>query len=138
VQFKRLHRNYLRSSAVDRQIRCGDFVIVEADRGEDLGVVCEVQQMPAFFREGGSLFGSENKLGVGGEKNNGVKHIIRHATPQEYALLPVKMAEEESIIEISRQRAIGVCLLPMAIIDAEYQFDRHKLTIYYESNRCGL
>lgn len=38
-------------------------------------------------------------------------------------------------IQVCRERALGVYLLPMIVADAEYQFDRHKLTIYYESNR---
>lgn len=27
-------------------------------------------------------------------------------------------------------------LLPMNVIDAEYQFDRHKLTFFFEADRC--
>ena len=38
VQFKQSHRHFLRSATVDRHIEIGDFVMVEADRGEDLGV----------------------------------------------------------------------------------------------------
>jgi cell fate regulator YaaT (PSP1 superfamily) len=26
-------------------------------------------------------------------------------------------------------------LLPMQVVDAEYQFDRHKLTIFFEADR---
>lgn len=133
VQFKRAHRNFLRSAGVDKPIRNGDFVIVEADRGEDLGVVCETQPMPNFFREGGSLFAKDTKVSAWGDRRTGVKHIIRHALPQEYSLLPVKLAEEQSIVEVCRDQC-RVYLLPMLVVDAEYQFDRHKLTIFYESN----
>ena len=133
VQFKRSHRNFLRSAGVDKPIRNGDFVIVEADRGEDLGVVCEIQPMPNFFREGGSLFAKDTKVSAWGDRRTGVKHIIRHALPQEYSLLPVKVAEEQSIVEVCRDQC-HVYLLPMLVVDAEYQFDRHKLTIFYESN----
>jgi hypothetical protein len=86
---------------MDKPIRTGDFVIVEADRGEDLGVVCEVQRIPDFFREGGTLFSKENnKVSSWGDKRTGIKHILRHSLPQEYSLLPVKLAEEQSIIEV--------------------------------------
>ena len=100
VQFKRSQRNFLRSAQVEKQIRIGDFVIVEADRGEDLGVVCEIQPMPLFFREGGSLFSRDGKNSAWGDRKTGVKHILRHALPQEHSLLPVKFAEEQSIIEV--------------------------------------
>ena len=39
VHFKRAHRNFLLSPSAPRNILPGDFVKVEADRGEDLGVV---------------------------------------------------------------------------------------------------
>ena len=39
VQFKRSHRCLILSSSAPPGIKPGDFVIVEADRGEDLGVV---------------------------------------------------------------------------------------------------
>lgn len=76
-------------------------MVVEADRGEDLGVVCEVQPMPTFFREGGSLYSKEKMTPFGmPEPRSGVKHILRHAQAHEYSLLPVKMAEEQSIVEV--------------------------------------
>ena len=55
--------------------------------------------MAEFFREGGSLYNKDKAVGST-DKNNGVKHILRHAEPHEYSLLPVKMAEEESILEV--------------------------------------
>ena len=39
VQFKRSHRCLILSVSAPQGIKPGDFVIVEADRGEDLGVV---------------------------------------------------------------------------------------------------
>lgn len=133
VQFKRSFRNFLRSADVMKPIHINDHVIVEADRGEDLGIVSEIQPMPLFFREGGSLFSRDNKASTWGDKRTGVKHILRHALPQEFSLLPVKMAEEQSIVEVCREHCAGY-LLPMFVVDAEYQFDRHKLIIYYASN----
>ena len=38
-------------------------------------------------------------------------------------------------IQVCRERAFNVYLLPMEVTDAEYQFDRHKLIIYYASDR---
>lgn len=56
--------------------------------------------MPIFFREGGSLYSKEKAVLGSGEKQSGVKHILRHAQAHEYSLLPVKMAEEQSIVEV--------------------------------------
>ena len=39
VQFKRCHRCFILSPAAPNHVKPGDFVIVEGDRGEDLGVV---------------------------------------------------------------------------------------------------
>ena len=141
VQFKRAHRNFLRSTGVDKPLKVGDFVVVEADRGEDLGIICEVQPMPVFFREGGSLFPKDSKVTAWGDRRNGVKHIIRHAVPQEHSLLPVKFAEELSVVEVcfhswfciapklmlrplysclqSCREQCRTYLLPMLVVDAE-------------------
>lgn len=126
VQFKRSHRNFLLSSQAPPNIKVGDFVKVEADRGEDLGIVCDVVPMQQL--RGGLLL---NKLKTG----NGVKRILRLASPQECLQLSSKMEEEELVVKMCRERALNVYMLPMTIADAEYQFDRHKLTIFYEANR---
>jgi hypothetical protein len=126
VQFKRAHRTFLLDSSLNTPVNAGDFVKVEADRGEDLGIVCEISDISSV--KSSALL---NKL------KNGVstmKCITRLATPGESAQLKGKMSEEDNVIQCCRDRAISY-MLPMQVVDAEYQFDRHKLTIYYESNK---
>jgi hypothetical protein len=41
-------------------------------------------------------------------------------------------------MQLCQVRSRDVYMLPMSVVDAEYQFDRHKLTIYYSANRYAL
>lgn len=153
VKFKRTQRSFILGQRVPRDIKIGCYVKVEADRGEDLGIV--VSRMPAekFNATGRSNF----RLGIGapgvsvsssGEVASGVagppavlpgaggaadlKRVIRLATHDEVSLLAVKREEEDELLKICkgkvRQRG-----LPMNVVDAEYQFDRHKLTFFFEA-----
>lgn len=42
--------------------------------------------------------------------------------------------EEEQILHVC-QTKVRNRGLPMKIVDAEYQFDRHKLTLFFEAER---
>merc|ERR1712129_191221 len=61
-----------------------------------------------------------------------MKRIMRVATHDEISLLEVKREEEEELLKICctkvRQRG-----LPMTVVDAEYQFDRNKLTFFFQA-----
>ncbi|CAJ1038438.1 putative PSP1 C-terminal conserved region containing protein [Leishmania utingensis] len=134
----------------------GSYVIVGGDRGEDLGLVvyvwCEVAQegsghvhavsgadtldrSVADIRKrkviGVGLTDSilPRSMGVG----NGT--VLRLASETDVQQLIGTQAELE-------RRAIDVCAqlvldhsLPMVIIDAEYQFDKKKLTFFYEAQQ---
>ena len=58
--------------------------------------------------------------------------IIRLATNDEVSLLTVTREEEAELLKICRSK---VCQrgLAMHVVDAEYQFDRHKLTFFFEA-----
>ncbi len=125
VQFKRSHRYYLLPKAIPGVFSIGTFVKVEADRGEDLGVIIEKIEF--------------EKLRTGNVRtrlqNGELKSILYPATVAELAQLKCKSEEERAIVHIATERMqwFGGCTLK--IVDADYQFDRHKLTIYYESNQ---
>jgi len=61
-----------------------------------------------------------------------LKRIIRLATHDEVALLGMKREEEEELLSICRAK-VRQRGLPMNVVDAEYQFDRHKLTFFFEA-----
>lgn len=50
-------------------------------------------------------------------------------------VVPVMQRKEEhEVFEVCKSK-VRQRLLPMNVIDAEYQFDRHKLTFFFEADR---
>ena len=93
--------------------------MVEADRGEDLGFVAE------------RLNNSTDKsLAEKVESNK----ILRVATDEEVGALPAKLIEENKALLFIRDK-VKTLKCDMEVLDAEFQFDCHKLTIYYTSDR---
>jgi hypothetical protein len=137
VKFKRTHRNFVLGPRVSRELKIGCYVKVEADRGEDLGIL--IGKIPAeklsaaggrsAFRAAGSP-GSD--LGAMNPPLSDLKRIVRLATHDEVSLLAVKREEEEELLKVCRTK-VRQRALPMHVVDAEYQFDRHKLTFFFEA-----
>ncbi|KAJ3424796.1 protein psp1 [Anaeramoeba flamelloides] len=104
----------------EMEIKPLDFVIVEADRGKDLGRIVK-QIYPQDLVNTEENFYTEHKK------------IYRKATINEVNNLPLKMEEENQALSIC-QNKISMRGLPMEILDAEFQFDRRKLTFTFLSN----
>lgn len=138
VEFKagRTDYFYLPESSSDLKLSVGDLAIVEADRGKDLGKVIvtniaslsELQLYQANHVD--PLVDSHN--GYGSEIEP--KKIYRLAAPNEVAMLICK-SEDESKANALCQTKVKQKKLPMEIVDAEYQWDRRKLTFYFVSDR---
>ena len=111
-------------------VKKGDLVIVEADRGKDLGKVVndsitplQVQQlqqqqaeiMPELHRANRELH---------------PKRIYRLAQPGEVAMLVNKSQDELKALQYCQSK-VRLRKLPMEVVDAEYQWDRRKLTFYF-------
>jgi hypothetical protein len=124
VQFKCLNKFFSLSPQAPSNITVGDLVIVEADRGEDLGVVTDIMTMAAFIERRVFFKFSE-------EDDNVIGRILRVAAPSDRQLLPDKFRDEEGVAQLCRDLAYSTYQLPMIIVDVDYQFDRHKLTIFY-------
>lgn len=126
VEFKagRTDLFYLTDSSIE--IRVGDLVIVEADRGKDLGRVINdsitVQEVEA------------HRASTGEKKDLNPKVIHRKATRTDMEGLAAKAADEARALEVCRMKVRGR-KLPMEVVDAEYQWDRHKLTFYYVTEK---
>eukprot|EP00602_Paraphysomonas_sp_CaronLab_P011672 CAMPEP_0185038256 /NCGR_PEP_ID=MMETSP1103-20130426/33688_1 /TAXON_ID=36769 /ORGANISM="Paraphysomonas bandaiensis, Strain Caron Lab Isolate" /LENGTH=480 /DNA_ID=CAMNT_0027576607 /DNA_START=162 /DNA_END=1604 /DNA_ORIENTATION=- len=132
VRFKHVSKYYLLASSAltgspPLRIENGSYVKVEADRGEDVGMVIGKLYLDGF---------KESKLTVGrfGASNGEYKRVTRLATVEENNLLRVKATEEKKAVEICRQK-IHDAGLPMKVVDAEFQFDRRKLTFYFEASK---
>mmetsp|Transcript_10771 Transcript_10771/g.40438 ORF Transcript_10771/g.40438 Transcript_10771/m.40438 type:complete len:663 (-) Transcript_10771:560-2548(-) len=132
IHFKRSSRYFFLHPRGPRDVKTGDHVKVEADRGEDLGKVVATHPVGMFM-------GEDNAQPTAGFKSRYAslherKRLIRHALDEEVAALDEKCREEEAVLKICRQKA-KFRGLPMTVIDAEYQFDRHKLTFFFEAER---
>ena len=137
VKFKRSQRNFVLGPRISRDLKIGTYVKVEADRGEDLGIVVgkvPVEKYSSYAARSSFSAGMGPGGGVGSGSSNvaDLKRIIRLATHDEVSLLIIKREEEAELLRIClakvRQRG-----LPMNVVDAEYQFDRHKLTFFFEA-----
>ena len=100
----------------------GDHAIVRGDRGKDIGLVVRVCK--DFSPEEHPMHRVETGL-----------CIVRKATPLEVSQFHGIQAELElRAVVIARQKRLEHDL-PMTIVDAEYQFDRKKLTFFYEARK---
>ena len=137
VQFKRSHRYFILGPRAPRDIEVGTFVKVEADRGEDLGKIVDLLSADHFNANCRSLptagAGYGDGQGPGSACAADLKRITRRASKEEVDLLPLKNEEEMELVKICGEKVMQRGL-PMRIVDAEYQFDRHKLTFFFESD----
>lgn len=128
VQFKCMFRHFiLGANVAPNSVNVGDFVVVEADRGEDIGIVTDVLPMKTFVERRIYM-----KTSV--EDDNVIGRIIRVASVAERQFLPEKFHDEDNILQFCRELSHSTYRLPMVIHDVEYQFDRHKLTVYYAAD----
>jgi hypothetical protein len=98
VQFKRAHRNYILAPSAPRDLLPGDFVKVEADRGEDMGIV--LAKCPADSFE--EVIPTAGYRGRGFSSGQGErKYLFRRVTNEERAALKVKVIDEEKALEVS-------------------------------------
>lgn len=142
IKFKRTQRSFIPGPRAPREIKIGCYVKVEADRGEDLGFV--VSRMPAEkfnassrsnFRAGTNVVEGIDSPGGGSAVSGSaadLKRVTRLATREEVALLAAKREEEDELLKICRTK-VKQRGLSMNVVDAEYQFDRHKLTFFFEA-----
>lgn len=114
VQFKCHQTEFASPIIVDK----GQYVVVQGDRGIDIGVVIRVNT-------------DSSKSYVERTGPNG--SVIRHATQREvdYWATDLK-ADEATALEYCQERVTKM-RLPMEVKHAEYQFDKKKLTFYYDA-----
>jgi len=108
VQFKRISKCYTNRSGY--QINVRDFVVVEGDRGEDIGVVIEVFGMQEFLHRRMT----DHRLMGGGDKDGNshtVDCILRLATMHERQQLPDKFHTEKNIIQVTISHVVLCCIV---------------------------
>ncbi|KEG08298.1 putative cell cycle sequence binding phosphoprotein (RBP45) [Trypanosoma grayi] len=125
----------------------GSYVMVGGDRGEDLGLVtytwCETTRLAKAADGGDASNGSKpSVLGVclSGSTHTrsiglGMGTVVRLADESDVTQLHTVQVElERRAIDVCSQRVLERGL-PMTIVDAEYQFDKKKLTFFYEAQQ---
>jgi cell fate regulator YaaT (PSP1 superfamily) len=146
VEFKagRTDLFYLTDLSLD--VRVGDLVIVEADRGKDLGKVVNdsitLAEVEAFQKQQQARAGMDEQPnspgGVNGvsagKKEINPKMIYGKAQQQDTHALVSKINDEMKALQLCQSK-VRAKKLPMEVIDAEYQWDRRKLTFYFVAER---
>ncbi|KAF9156806.1 hypothetical protein BG015_001138 [Linnemannia schmuckeri] len=124
-------------------LKTGDLVMVEADRGKDLGKITndsitpqQIQALQAQQAENAALQAQQDG-GNGGHrapKEIHPKRIFGLAQSSEIAQLVSKNQDEIEAM-IMCQTKVRQKRLPMEVVNAEYQWDRRKLTFYFTAER---
>ena len=116
VGFKGVRRAFF--TATDASLHAGEWVVVEVERGRDVGRVKSV--------------GGVARLKCGSETPSAV--LRRRASAEELRQLQVLRVDEERVRRKARE-LVEQHQLKMKVSDAEWQWDRNKLTIYFTAER---
>ncbi|HYU90527.1 MAG TPA: regulatory iron-sulfur-containing complex subunit RicT [Gemmatimonadales bacterium] len=115
-----------------------DCVIVEVDRGQDLGRVSAVGPVAAKKCASGchgcSLAGNSGTEPLAPSPQSPERRILRRATADDAAVAEQLHLEEEDVRRRVMERARSHTL-PMKVSDAEWQWDRQKLTVYFTAEQ---
>jgi len=111
-----------------------DSVIVEVDRGQDLGRVSAVGPVAAKKCAGSCSGCSLAEAAAPPAPTEPLRSILRRATADDAALAEQLHREEEDIRRRVMER-VKSHALPMKVSDAEWQWDRKKLTVYFTAEQ---
>ncbi len=127
VRFKGLREACfsIRSAVPARE---GEYVIVEADRGQDLGWIRKAQDA-AIATCGGGCEEVADRPVVPPEKR-----VIRRASPADVQRARQLRDEEEPVRRKTRE-LVKQHKLKMKVSEAEWQWDRNKLTVYFTAEK---
>ncbi|MBN2426551.1 MAG: hypothetical protein JXB44_16120, partial [Calditrichaceae bacterium] len=101
----------------DIKVKPGDYVIVEADKGIDLGMVNKIGRLVALSD-------------ISGEP----KKLIRKAGAEDLKQLEDNRKKESVAFLVGREK-IKKHNLNMKLVDVEYQYDQNKLTFFFTSDK---
>ena len=107
-----------------------DPVIVEVERGQDLGRVSALGES-ALKKCGRGCHGCTLQEAA---DTRATHRIVRRASSGDVAVADQLRQQEEDVRRTVRTR-VTEHALPMKVSDAEWQWDRHKLTIYFTAEQ---
>jgi cell fate regulator YaaT (PSP1 superfamily) len=130
VRFKGTRKGYFVWDDEADPIRVKDSVVVEVERGRDLGRVTAVGDT-ATKKCGGC---SGCAVGEAAEEPAPMKPVLRRATGEDLKTYQEIRLSEEDVRQKVIQRVRAHELL-MKVSDTEWQWDRNKLTIYFTADK---
>jgi cell fate regulator YaaT (PSP1 superfamily) len=130
VRFKGTRKGYFLWGDETDPVRVKDAVVVEVERGRDLGRVTAVGDT-ATKKCGGC---SSCAVGEAAEEPVPMKPVLRRATAEDLKTYQEIRLSEEEVRQRVIQRVRAHELL-MKVSDTEWQWDRNKLTIYFTADK---
>ncbi|HEX6925616.1 MAG TPA: regulatory iron-sulfur-containing complex subunit RicT [Longimicrobiaceae bacterium] len=126
VGFKGNRRDFFLTT--DPELSVGDYVIVDVERGQDLGRIRSVGGIAA--RKCSSCHPAEN----GDASPPPERRVARRAEPEDLQKLMVLRADEERVRRKAREM-VEQHNLKMKVTETEWQWDRNKLILYFTAER---
>ena len=122
IRFKGTRKDYFTYEPMD--LAPGAHVIVEADRGEDLGEVSAIGVI------------AQRKCSSSGKCSTPTpeKRIVRAARPDDIRRVE-SLRDDERRVCTETRKLVDKHRLKMKVTEAEWQFDRNKLMIYFTAER---
>ena len=114
VQFKG-QRKELYVNSRELFLHSGNYCVVQADRGEDMGLIVSIVKASPK------------------DIDSDMKEILRHATEHDVEMMEEKREKEVEALKICQQKA-GEHDLQIKLVDVEYQFDENKITFYFTAD----
>ncbi|MEI8175708.1 MAG: stage 0 sporulation family protein [Candidatus Omnitrophota bacterium] len=105
------------SVSSQQELKIGDYVIVEQDRGSEYGIVVAE---PRTVAEGDAGKGAPLR-------------VIRKATPGDLHQIEKNKGKVEELLTVCHKK-IQEHKLPMKLVDAEYSFDRSRIMFYFTAD----
>jgi cell fate regulator YaaT (PSP1 superfamily) len=130
VRFKGIRKDYFRWPADGGPLRQRDAVVVQVERGLDLGRVSTIGDTAAKKCGGCAGCGPS----AGDAEPPALRPVVRLATPEEvHQADELRRSEDAVRLRVTeRVRSHG---LPMRVSDTEWQWDRKKLTVYFTAEQ---
>lgn len=116
VTFKRNRKGFFLNSH-ELQLKINDFVIVEVDKGIDLGQVSQL-----------------GRLVILKDIKSDLKNVVRLANEEDMEKMKQNRCKESSALQTCKE-LVQIHKLTMKLVDVEYQFDTNKLTFFFTSDK---
>lgn len=127
VEFKGLRTEHF-SFRHPVALREGEYVVVEADRGRDVGRVKRAVDAAEHTCDGGCEHAGDRAVVPPSQR------ILRRAAPVDVERL-LELREQEPAVRRKTRELVERHGLKMKVSEAEWQWDRNKLTVYFTAER---